>query len=74
MNKGGKNMISIYKNNATISTENGETKGLELRGLSTDTKPTTLGDKPINNGAMFIEIDTGKLFLFDRDSNSWKEI
>lgn len=74
MNKGGKNMISIYKNNATISTENGETKGLELRGLSTDTKPTTLGDKPINNGAMFIEIDTGKLFLFDRDSNAWKEI
>ena len=67
-------MISIYKNNDTVSTENGETKGLELRGLSTDTKPTTLGDKPINNGAMFIEIDTGKLFFFDRDSNAWKEI
>lgn len=67
-------MISIYKNADVIATENGETRGLELRGLSTDDKPTQLDGKTINNGAMFIEIDTGKLFLFDKDSNAWKEI
>lgn len=67
-------MISIYRNNSVVSTENGEVKSIEIRGLSTDTKPTKIGDKDINNGAIFIEIDTGKVFLFDLDNKQWKEI
>ena len=67
-------MISIYKNSSVLSTENGEVKSLEFRGLSTDTKPLKLGDKDINNGAMFIEMDTGKIYLFDLENKQWKEL
>ena len=51
-------MISIYKNNDVNSTENGEVKSLEFRGLSTDTKPSEINGKKINNGSIFIEIDS----------------
>lgn len=46
----------------------------ELRGLSTDTKPTEINDKKIDNGSTFIEIDTGKIFMFDLENEQWKEI
>lgn len=49
-------------------------KVLEYRGLSTDLKPTTYGGKAIDNGTMFIEIDTGKIYMFDAVSSEWKEI
>ena len=42
---------------------------VELRGLSTDEKPTNYG-----NGSIFLEIDTGKLYLFDAENQEWKEI
>lgn len=54
-------MITIYS-----KTEN----SVELRGLSTDTKPT----ENIDNGSVFIEIDTGKLYMFDAENQLWKEI
>ena len=47
---------------------------VELRGLSTDTKPTEFNGKDIDNGSEFIEIDTGKIYLYDRDNQLWKEI
>ena len=47
---------------------------LELRGLSTDTKPTTWGKKDIENGSIYIEIDTGKIFMYDEENKQWKEI
>lgn len=40
----------------------------EYYGLSTDTKPT---DAP--NASMFYEMDTGKLYLFDKDNQTWRE-
>ena len=46
----------------------------ELRGLSTDTKPTKINDKKIDNGSTFIEIDTDKIFMFDLENEQWKEI
>ena len=46
----------------------------ELRCLSTDTKPTKVGDKIIDNGSQLIEIDTGKIYLYDLASKTWKEI
>lgn len=42
---------------------------IEFRGLSTDTKPTDC-----INGAAFIEIDTGKVFLFDAIGQIWHEV
>ena len=40
----------------------------EYRGLSSDSKPTDAG-----NGSAFIEMDTGKLYFFNEDSNEWVE-
>lgn len=68
-------MISIYKNEDAKLIDNDEVRGLEFRGLSTDVKPTVIeDDKDINNGSMFIEIDTGKVFLYDLENKQWKEI
>lgn len=66
-------MISIYQKNNSITRRGGETKEIELRGLSTDTKPTQLDNKDIVNGTAFIEIDTQKLYFFDETSKTWKE-
>ena len=49
-------------------------KTVEMRGLSTDTKPTTMGRDYIGNGSVYIEIDTGKIFMYDEQSKEWKEI
>lgn len=40
----------------------------ELRGLSTDEKPTT---DNIPNGSSFREMDTGAVFLYDGESKEW---
>lgn len=47
----------------------------DLRGLSTDTKPTNLtgyGDVP--NGSTFLEIDTGDIYAYDADGESWNKL
>lgn len=67
-------MVTIY-NVKKVSGEKEEPKFLvELRGLSTDSKPIVLENGNIENGSQFIEIDTGKLYLFDAESKEWKEI
>lgn len=65
-------MVTIYKTDRVKLTDEGETIYTELRGLSTDTKPTTIGSKTIGNGSVFIEVDTQKLYFFDEDSQTWK--
>ena len=65
-------MVSIYKNDNIKLTEEGEKISAELRGLSTDTKPTEIGNKQIANGSVFIEIDTQKIFFYDETSEEWK--
>lgn len=42
----------------------------DIRGLSTDVKPT----KNIPNGSTYIEIDTGKGYLFNKSAGTWAEI
>ena len=37
-------------------------------GLSTDTKPTD----GIDNGSRFIEMDTGKVYMYDAESGQWR--
>ena len=67
-------MISLYdvRNNKI---EPDETKiTVELRGLSTDTKPTEINNKAIDNGSTFIEIDTGKIYFYDLENQEWKEV
>ena len=67
-------MVTIYES------KNREVKGeveainVELRGLSTDTKPTEVNEREVGNGSTFIEIDTGKIFFYDAENKEWKEI
>lgn len=42
---------------------------VELIGLSTDTKPT---DE--QNGTLFLEMDTGKVSVFDAEHIYWHEL
>lgn len=41
----------------------------DLIGLSSDEKPDATG-----NGSSFLEMDTGKVFLFDEESGAWREV
>lgn len=67
-------MVSIFKTDNIKNTEEGRIIYGELRGLSTDTKPTTIGENEIGNGSAFIEIDTQKIFFFDGVSKTWKGV
>ena len=40
----------------------------EIRCLSTDTKPSA------PNGSLCMEIDTGKVYMFDAEGGEWHEI
>lgn len=45
------------------------------KGLSTDSKPTKHTDENTfgaYNGDEFIEMDTGKVYMFDEANNQWK--
>lgn len=42
----------------------------EFRGLSTDIKPV----ERVGNGSIFIEMDTGKVYMFDEQNIEWKEL
>lgn len=67
-------MVSIFKTDNVKNTEESRVIYAELRGLSTDTKPTTIGENEIGNGSAFIEIDTQKIFFFDGISKTWKGV
>lgn len=67
-------MVSIYKTDNIKVTEEGGIVSAELRGLSTDTKPTEIDGKEIANGSVFIEIDTQKILFFDAENKEWKEV
>ena len=67
-------MISLYKIENTRGSATYDYIAVELRGLSTDTKPTEYSNKKIDNGSTFIEIDTGKIYMFDLDGSEWKEM
>lgn len=41
---------------------------VEAAGLSTDTKPDN-----VVTGSIFVEVDTGKVFMYDEVGESWVE-
>lgn len=46
----------------------------EFFGLSTDEKPIDkINGVKINNGSVFIEIDTKKVYMFDEQNKVWIE-
>lgn len=67
-------MVTIYniKKSDMINHPNGEVFYLlELRGLSTDEKPTAIENGTIENGSVFIEIDTQNVFIYDGENEVW---
>ncbi len=51
------------------ATQNGK-ELVDLALKSTDAKPTT----GVMNGSFAVEVNTGKLFVFDEDASKWTEI
>ena len=50
------------------------THPLLIKGLSSDTKPTTTFEGyMIKNGDNFLEMNTGSLFFFNEDTKTWIE-
>lgn len=41
---------------------------IEAAGLSTDTKP----GEGIITGSVFIELDTGTLYIYDEENSTWR--
>lgn len=69
-------MITIAKNENTKIVGDNRYILVELRGLSTDEKPIMYDEKIdsyIDNGSIFIEIDTGKIYMFNLSLNQWVE-
>lgn len=63
----------IRATNATLVevTEQGEELYIaNLFGASSDSKPTT----GYANGSTFVEVNTGKLFLFNEAAQTWVEV
>lgn len=67
-------MISISKSSVDEIRSNDEYMIFELRGKSTDTKPTEINGKTIDNGSTYIEIDTGKIYMYDLSTETWNEV
>ena len=44
---------------------------MEFSGLSTDDKPVTTN---MATGSVFVEVDTGKVYLFDEVGATWNEV
>lgn len=64
-------MVTLYKNDNVKNTTEGRKTFCELRGLSTDTKPTEINGYTIGNGSVFIEIDTQEVFIFNETTQEW---
>ena len=68
-------MIVISKKGIERRFEGEKRVILEIRGLSTDDKPVeTCKNIYIDNGSVFIEIDTGDVYLYDMDSETWNNV
>lgn len=44
----------------------------DLKGLSTDTKPTTVNGEPIAVNSIFFELNTGDFYYFDGEN--WAKV
>ena len=67
-------MISLFKNEKSRVEGDVIYNVVDLRGLSDDEKPTTLGVNSIDNGSTFMEIDTGDKYMYDLENTTWYKI
>lgn len=63
-------MVSIY---SYMERRNSAT--LDIVGLSTDEKPIDkFENTPIINGSVFLEMDTGDIYLYDEENAKWHKM
>lgn len=61
--------INTYDSISTSKTR------FEFDGLAGDTKPTsTYEGNTIANGSVFLEMDTGAVFMYDEENVTWIEL
>ena len=46
----------------------------ELSGLSSDDKPIEFEGAKVANGSIFLEMDTSKVYAYDEDNETWREL
>lgn len=63
-------MIRVLESKPLSREANGTIHYREFAGLSTDGKPTS----GIATGSVFVEVDTGKVYLFSEADSSWTEV
>lgn len=49
----------------------GINKAWDIRGLSTDQKPT---EDRMPNGSSFLEMDTGNVYFWDKENQQWRSV
>ena len=64
-------MVTIYNIKRNDLKENKSYILCELRGLSTDEKPTKIEENYIENGSVFIETDTQVIYMYDEGNETW---
>lgn len=62
-------MITV--NSAVKFSDRKQPNDMELKGLSTDVKPTTINGNRVGVNSLFLELDTLKVYYFD--GQTWKE-
>lgn len=64
-------MVTIYDIKRNDLRNNKSYILTELRGLSTDEKPIEIENEIIENGSVFIEIDTQDVYIYDGENEVW---
>ena len=56
----------------TVTSPQTAEQTLSITGKSTDTKPTiSYNGLTIKNGSTFYEMDTGNIYMYDAETNTW---
>lgn len=63
-------MVTV--NNTIKFSDKKQKNDMELKGLSTDIKPTEVNGNKVGVNSLFFELDTGTIFFFDGEE--WKEV
>lgn len=46
----------------------------DLRGITTDTKPTTANGHDVPHGSTWINMDDGSTYMYNKNNDTWYEI
>ena len=49
-------------------------RSADLRGISTDTKPTAANGNDIPHGSTWINMDDGSVFMYNKNNDTWYEM